>query len=433
MSMNKEKRGLILIIALLSISILVLNACSRIPGRKDPAYQMGNFEDNKYYQGFRGLEMAFVPGMPPNRMYYYGDQYDNTFDVNVEVANVGSSWARGGVFLSGYDPTMIQFVGINPDRSSGRACMINVGNIGFGSFGATLRCEDYFIGATSDLSMIDLFIKNIGSRWDMGRLTGGTDLSWRRMGDQNIWGIDFNNPNIDVEYANHGRLMIAMFSGLDFTRSFGVEYLLAGDTYEFPGGEIDYISFDGNIVTWPPGLDQTYQTFMVTNCYLYATYAAPIVCIDPTPFSEDRKVCRPKPYTGTKGQGAPVAVTYIEQENTPRQAIFTIHVKNVGGGQVYDPGMLELCSPYFPGRVTSENLNIVYVGPIMVSGDLQRLDCTPNDFVRLDPKTGEGIITCAYNIPFSGLRSAYQTPLVVELWYGYSKTIEKKVLIKRAI
>ena len=148
---------------------------------------------------------------------------------------------------------------------------------------------------------------------------------------------------------------------------------------------------------------------------------------------QDRKVCTPRHFTGTKGQGAPVAVTLIEQENTPRQAVFRIHVKNVGGGQVYDPGKLEMCSPYFPGRVTNQDLNVIYIGDIRVSGDLQRLRCTPNNFLRLNPQTQEGIITCMYDIPFSGLRSAYRTPLVVELWYGYSKTMQRRVLIKRAI
>ncbi len=427
-----KKRGWLLLVIVLLSSFILLTSCNRIP-RRDPAHQIGNFEDNKYYQGVRGVEMMFVQGMPPNKIYYYGDAYDNTFDVNVEVANVGSSFARGGIYLSGYDPTMIHFQGINPDRSSGRACMIDVGNIGFGQFGATLRCDDFFIGASSDLSMIDFNIEGIGSRFELGRLVGGTDLSWQKRGDQNRFGIDFSNPNIDVEYANHGRLLIAMFSGLDFSRNFGVEYLLAGDTYEYPGGELEYINFDGNIVNWPPGLDYSKQSFLVTNCFLYATYAAPVVCIDPTPFSQDRKVCRPREYTTTNGQGAPVAVTSIVQENTPRQAVFTINIKNVGGGTVYDPGFLELCSPYYPGRVTNENLNIVYIGDIRVSGDLQRLDCTPNDFVRLDPNTGTGRVTCSYDIPFSGLRSAYQTPLVVELWYGYSKTKEKSVWIKRAI
>jgi len=436
--MNMKKRGLLIIIALLLIILLVLTACNRIPRRRESAFV--NFENNKYYQGFRGVEMAFTPGMPPNRIYYYGDQYDNSFDVNVEVANIGSSFARGGIFLSGYDPTMIEFYGINPGRTSGKACIIDIGNIGFGEFGGTLRCEDYFVGlgtgGTFELGLKNLFGSGgpYSGKFDLSRLFGGVDLWYKKTsGGQQRVSVGFNNPGIDIEYANHGRLLIALFQGIDFSRSFGTEYLLAGDTYEYPGGELAYINFDGNIVNWPPGLDQTYQTFMITNCFLYATYAAPVVCIDPAPFSQDRKVCYPKPYTGTRGQGAPVAVTYIEQENTPRQAVFTIHIKNVGGGQVYDPGRLEMCSPYFPGRVTNDDLNIVYIGDIRVSGDLQRLDCTPNDYVRLNPQTGEGIVTCSYNIPFSGLRSAYQTPLVIELWYGYSRTMQKRVLIKRAI
>jgi len=434
-----KKRGLaVATVFLLIINLLLLTACSKFPQRTKDGY--GNFEDNKYYQGFQGVEMIFTQNMPPYRMYYYGNQYDNSFDVNVEVANIGSSWSRGGIFLSGYDPTMIEFLGINPSRTNGQGCMIDIGNIGFGEFGGSLRCENFFIGGgesgTFELCAKHLFESSgpYSGKFDLKRIFGNIDFcAQHTAGGNDRISIGFNNPGLDIEYANHGRLLITLFQGIDFSRNFGVEYLLEGDTYEYPGGGLAYINFDGNIVKWPPGLDQTYQNFLVTNCYLYATYAAPVVCIDPTPFSQNRKVCVPKTFTGTKGQGAPVAVTYVEQENTPRQAIFTIHVKNVGGGQVYDPGKLEMCSPYFPGRVTSEDLNIVYVGDIRVSGDLQRLNCMPNDFVRLNPTTGEGIIVCSYDIPFSGLKSAYETPLVVELWYGYSQTMEKKVYIKRGI
>lgn len=435
--MIKKKRGLLITIALLLLIILALSACSRIPRTRQS--QFINFEDNKYYQGFQGVEMRFVPGLPPYKMYYYGSDYDNNFDVNVEVANIGSSWARGGLFLSGYDPNMMDVAGINPSRSSGRACMIDIGNIGFGEFGGSLRCEDFFIGAgtggTFEFGIQDLFGSNgpYSGKFSLEKLFSGIDIYHKETaGGQNRWSIGFNNPGIDIAYANHGRLLIALFQGIDFARNFGLDYLLEGDTYEYPGGELAYINFDGNIVNWPPGLDQSYTTFMVTNCFLYATYAAPVVCIDPTPFSDDRKVCIPRTFTGTKGQGAPVAVTYIYQENSPRQAIFEIHIRNVGGGDVYDPGRLEKCSPYFPGRVTNEDKNVIYIGDVRVSGDLQRLECTPNDYVRLDPITGEGIITCSYIIPFSGVRSAYQSPLVVELWYGYSKTMQKKVLLKRA-
>jgi hypothetical protein len=435
--MIQKKRGLLITIALLLALIIVLTACSKIPRTTDNPFV--DFENNKYYQGMQGVEMMFQPGMPPTKIFYYGTGYDNSFDVNVEVANIGSSWSRGGLFLSGYDPNMIQVNGINPLRNTGQACQIDIGNIGFGEFGGALRCENFFIGGgqsgTFEFGIQNLFGSggSYSNRFDLGKLLSGIDIYHRESaGGTNQWSIGFNNPGLDIEYANHGRLLITLFQGLDFARNFGLEYLLEGDTYEYPGGEIDYINFDGNIVNWPPGLDYTYTTFMVTNCFLYATYAAPVVCIDPAPFSDDRKVCYPKKFTGTKGQGAPVAVTYIEQENTPRQAIFTIHIRNVGGGDVYDPGRLEKCSPYFPGRVTNEDKNIIYIGDIRVSGDLQRLECTPNDYVRLDPTTREAIVTCSYNIPFAGVRSAYQSPLVVELWYGYSKTMTRRVLIKRA-
>ena len=425
------------IIAILVISALILGGCSAFSSFSNRPRN----EDSKYYQGYNGVIMQIDPSLPPSRMYYYGDSQDNTFDVNVQVLNDGSSWSRGAVFLSGYDPQMIQVDGINPTPSSSRACTLSIGNIGFGSFGGTLRCDQFSAGIGSGYAEVN--IKNLfcpggtyAGKFDTAKLFGGngcTDFFYKKSGDNQQWGISFGNPNIDVEYANHGRLLISMLQGLDFSRTFGMEYLLAGDTYEFPGGERAYINFRGNIQAWPPGLDQTTQTFLVTNCFLYATYAAPVVCIDPAPFSESQKVCTPQQYTGTSGQGAPVAVTYIEQENTPRQAIFTIHIKNVGGGRVYDPGYLEICSPYSPYRVTNNELNVVYVGDIRVSGDLQRLDCTPNDFVRLDPKTGEGVVTCAYDIPFSGIKSAYKAPLVVELWYGYEKTTQKTVTIKRAI
>jgi hypothetical protein len=434
--LSQATKGISTSIALFLLLLFLLSGCTSLTKNSS------NFADNKYYQGYQGVEMQFSQSLPPSRMYFYGDSQDNTFNVNVQVSNKGSAWSRGGIFVSGYDPMMIDIEGITPDASSSKACRIDIGNIGFGAFGGTLRCgNDLQIGLGGDYTQINLnnlFCqdgKYLG-KLDTSKLFGSlgcTDFSYKNNNGKQTWSIDFGNAGIDADYANHGRLLISMLQSVDFSRTFGLEYLLAGNNYDYPGGEVQYLNFKGNIITWPAGLDMTEQTFLITNCYLYATYAAPITCIDPSPFSESMKVCTPKTYTGTSGQGAPVAVTYIEQENTARQAIFTIHIKNTGGGRVYDPGALEICSPYSPVRVTENELNKVYVGDIRVSGDLQRLECNPNDFVRLDPKTGEGIVTCVYDIPFSGLKSAYQAPLVVELWYGYEKTIQKKVTIKRAI
>lgn len=424
MSGKKEKRGLIILGALLVLMVLLLNGC------------------NSYTTMYTGVGMRFVPGMPMDTLFYYGPNAPNSGNdiiVAVEVRNLGSSWTRGGIFLSGYDPTMFQFIGINPSRTGGNACWVDIGNIGFSESGFSLRCDNFGItsgsGGTLEVSAGNLFGSGgiYAGAFDTSRLAGGIDFYYQRTrsGQQRV---TLGAGGFDLDYANNGRLLITMLQGIDFSRNFGLEYFLEGNTPQTPGGGITELSFEGNIVNWPAGPNPVmYTDFMITNCYLYTTYAAPTVCIDPMPFSTDAKVCMPAAYVGTGGQGAPVAITGITQESSPSSIVFTIHVKNVGGGEVYDPGKLEMCSPYYPAITTQQDKNIVYIGDIRVSGDLQILECTPNNYVRLDPATGEGTIICSYQIPYTTIKSAYQTPLVVELWYGYSQAMLKRVMIKRAL
>lgn len=427
-----------LITFLLLLLVLIATSCT-LGGAPPPP------EERKYFEGIRGVTTAFADkGNPPAKLYYYSDTPDNRFHVNVKVANTGSSFARGGIYLSGYDPLMIQVFGINPNTQARGTCGISIGNIGFGTFGGIFECNnDVTIGADRR-GDIDVNIKKIFEKFGLDNtLFGGGNLVFSRQPGDSTTGVpsDYrfgfgfdaaNKASFNIDYGSRGRLLIGLFSGISFQRNFGTEYLLAGNIPEFPGGDTAFIDFDANIANWPQGLDQTTQNFLITNCYLYTTHAAPVVCIDPAPFSEAAKVCVPKPYVGTKGQGAPVVVTGIDQENTPRQARFTIHVKNQGGGEVWDIGRIEKCSPYAPERTSESDKNIVWIGDIRVSGDPRRLKCSPNDFIRLDAK-GQGEVTCVYDIPFGTIKSAYQTPVVVELWYGYSTTAQTKVLIKRAI
>ena len=175
---------------------------------------------------------------------------------------------------------------------------------------------------------------------------------------------------------------------------------------------------------------ETDVSFLVTSCYLYTTYATPIVCVDPAPFSQDEKVCYPGQIDLKGSQGAPVAVSRVYQENTPRSVIFTIEVRNVGRGKVINPGYMELCSPYYPGRLSSQDENIVVLGDIRLSGSPQRLRCVPdNNLIRL--RDGVGQITCTYDLEYATAKSAYKAPLVVELWYGYSESQIRNVHVKR--
>ncbi len=405
-----------------------------------------NPEDRNYFQGYEGVETRFADrDSPPRDLYYYSDTDDNRFDITVEVENQGASYARGGLYLSGYDPNMIHVRGINPDLSGFGTCGFSLGNVGFGEFGFEVQCDRASVRTGGSGLLID--VENVGrilndifetTGWEEGRVIGepveNLDFTIDKSSTNNKYSLNFNlaGQNIDLEYASRGRLMLAMLP-IDFTRNFGKEYILAGDTPRFPGGDMAVVPWEANIQNFPQGIDDTRQTFMVTNCYLYSTHASPVVCIDPSPHSQSEKVCNPLRYNPTNGQGAPVAVTSIQQENTPREAVFKIRVSNQGNGEVWSPGKISKCNPYTETRVTSKDKNRVWLGQVRVSGDPTRLDCVPDDVIRLDPDTESGVVTCKYDIPFQGVQSAYQTPLVVELWYGYEDTIRRTVTVKRAI
>jgi len=129
-------------------------------------------------------------------------------------------------------------------------------------------------------------------------------------------------------------------------------------------------------------------------------------------------------------QGAPIAVTKIEQEGDKKRVRFTIHVKNIGGGTVIDWGHIARCSPYYTGPLMQNHKNIVQGFLVNLEG--QRLECSPpSGVIRLDGKTQEGTITCLYNIQYQNMQTAYQTPLAIEFWYGYQETDTEKVLFKK--
>jgi hypothetical protein len=428
-------------IILLLLSAFLLTACA---GSNTNQY-INPYE--KYYTGTRGV-VANYENLPTT-LYYYGpeDNAGNTFTFSVDADNQGASFTRGGVYVSGFDPNLLIFQEIPIAGGAVGACGISIGNVGWGELGGILRCDGFSVssgGGVTNVQISDLskLINGIAARFgdkqwlDPAKFNMKIDYTDGPAGSSFV--INMNDMQGNLEYYQHGRLFIAWFAGLDFTKNGGREFLLAGDTYEFPGGERAYLTYNGQIVNWPPGLDQTTQHMLLTTCYQYTTFADPMVCIDPEPFSNNRKVCQPKSRTWNGGNGAPVAVTSIEQENTPRKIIFHINVRNVGVGTVYDPGKLEKCSPYYPGRVGSEDLNLVYLGDVRLgsyglrstSGALGGIICSPA-VIRLDPKTKSGSTTCTYPIEYNQIKSAYTAPLAVELWYGYSEALQRDITVKR--
>ncbi|HIH24426.1 TPA: hypothetical protein HA251_05305, partial [Candidatus Woesearchaeota archaeon] len=361
-------------VAVAIIAMVMLAGCS-IGGSRNENTKNNDY--SKYYVGKQGIVTKY--DNIPTRLYYYGpdDVASNAFTMSVEVANKGASFSRGGVFISGYDPRLLVFDEIPITGGALGGCGISIGNVGWGQLGGIFRCDGVEVSGTKDGGITSLKIDNIaelvngisarfgGTQWfDPQKFDISVNYQDGPAGSNFVMNI--NGMEAYLDYFQHGRLFIALLSALDYRKNGGQEFLLAGNTYEFPGGERTYMNYHGKIVDWPVGLDQTTQNLLLTSCYQYTTFADPIICVDPDPTSENRKVCTPQSRTWGGGNGAPVAITSVEQENTPRKIIFHINVRNVGTGTVYDPGKLEKCSPYYPGRVTGEDLNVVYLGDVRI-------------------------------------------------------------------
>lgn len=221
--------------------------------------------------------------------------------------------------------------------------------------------------------------------------------------------------------------------------------------YNAEGG-YDIISFpspdSSAYAILPEEVDSYKPTILATACYRYVTEATPIVCVDPDPYGiqiED-KVCTLRDVVLTGGQGAPVAVTKVEESvittrgGGPQYIQFKIFVENkgntlggkktssegvgaVGRGIVMDPDAVleERGGSYGCGKP-----DYLTVDTVRISGELSGVpfnDCRPDNYeIKLD-KNGRGFIICTAWIPSEG--SPYTAPLHIRLDYGYINTVSR--------
>jgi hypothetical protein len=421
-------RRLGVLIALLLV-LVMMSGCSIWSNRQvDPEYE-------NFYQGTQGVEMRFLQGSPPPRLFYYANDatYENTFSISVELRNVGASDAIGALYISGYSPHIIRVVGTDLSAMAMNDCSFGFGSGGFGSaFNFAVNC----LGVDAAVYGTDRINVRVDSAAEYLGLPVTFDFS--QYNDEWAFNVGWDMFADQWDMLNHGRMMIIILSALDFEQYNGYPFnsgvsnvgsgILKGDNYYTPGGEYGFENFEAMIYDWPAGLDEVMTTFQIDSCYGYATYVAPLVCIDPHPYDERDKVCYPQEYSWSGSQGAPVAITSLKQDQTPRSIFLTFTIRNVGTGEIIHPGHLERCRPYFPGKFDSRFKDVVYVGDIRIGN--QRLTCTPGYEVRLN--NGVGTFTCEYRLEYAGSANAYETPVVAEIWYGYHDYIKTQTLIKRA-
>lgn len=208
---------------------------------------------------------------------------------------------------------------------------------------------------------------------------------------------------------------------------------LEGKTQFNLEGTFDYVSFKGTIRNLKSLNVDRYPVspLLATACYQYKTVSSENVCIDPDPFSPaaKTKACIPRPTTGGT-QGAPVAVQRIDIEPSTGRSRFQVDIANVGGGDVFLPGAVyaNKCSPFDPRGLDFSEVDRVRLDRMEVAGTSIAPSCRPVDsqgFIRLIG--GRATVVCEY--VSSGQGSAFVTPLITELSYGFRRTVSTNVEI----
>jgi len=167
---------------------------------------------------------------------------------------------------------------------------------------------------------------------------------------------------------------------------------------------------------------ETYTpTLMLSSCYQYQTIATPSVCVISHPSDiVSTDVCKPGTIT-LSSQGAPVAVTKVEQEVMEQMMNFVITVENVGTGKVVNLDSLFSACPFELKHTDLNNVKIT----VKLSGGGEPV-CTPGNNIRL--VDGKGVVFC--KIPLE-METSYTTPLIIQLDYGYSQSVTRTFEIVR--
>jgi len=402
----------------------------------------------KYYTGYNSVEMRFLEDTPPTTFFYDSEAKDiqvNTIPINVELYNKGSSDSYGALFIHGFDPNIVAVQGYT-NNYPGYTGPLRASNSMFGGwYSNSNNFALSLLNVPIGNSVVGLNLLNVGGQKSISFSSFGmngaafTDRSgmFTAMNFQTRAGVaGYGGISTGVVQGRIGSVLTPITIGM--MNAFGwsgwlKNFQLEGRSSDNPGGGMDVVEFPSTILQLPPSLEQFTQRIMVTSCFDYATHASTMVCIDPEPYSNVKKACTPLTVSLGGGQGAPVSITTIEQRPGRGRTTFVINVHHTKADtydELYDYFSLYKCDPASGEVVKTTDKDIVYVGYVYLSTYDITMTCMPDQVIRLD-ESGNGQITCSVNFPAGMATSAYEAPLEIELWYGYSKTIFRDVIIKR--
>ncbi|MBW2981909.1 hypothetical protein KY343_03460 [Candidatus Woesearchaeota archaeon] len=181
---------------------------------------------------------------------------------------------------------------------------------------------------------------------------------------------------------------------------------LYGKSFGYPEGDYALIQFKESNILAPPG--KTPLSFTLSAEYDYATEASAEICVSPdiTPLAKTiEAVCEVKEINLKGGQGAPVAVTRINEipsyKGTNLNINFILDIENVGKGEIL-------------GDIIVENVKV----------GTQNLVCDKTDF-KLKEDTKSARLKCELNM----LRPSgpYTSILTAKFSYRYKTKLDSKI------
>ncbi len=463
-----SRYSLLILVLLVFLAGCMPSASQRGAGPGIETIIINQHEFRDVYFPYRGSARPTPESVQESVSNPSADLYE-AFRLQLVVANTGRADGIAAIYITGYDPNLFVVHPFGPFTMDlgARSCWQGTAGRIDNQWDAYIACinERDMIGIgvqwgderslrldTRDVNIGEL-LGRIPELWGgessralhfFDRVFGPVNLNcnWqgsRPEGDISIGGsssgcsFSFRYPHEYLNRPSRGTLTLAHYAALVRDCKNGcilvpsallAQDYLGGNTDQTPGGErvnIDVgVWVDRN--RWPENYLRHDQLFQVSTCALYTTYLTPSVCIDPTPaVSAADKACVAGRIPLEQNQGAPIRVSRIDQVSQGPRIMFTIHVENVGGGRVFSPGAIDMCSPATPSVFSRELIDIVKVIDARLIGTTEALDCGTTGQIRL--RDGRGQINCFYELTPQSVRAgAYQTALNLELGYLYRTT-----------
>ncbi|MFC1801682.1 lipoprotein [Nanoarchaeota archaeon] len=225
----------------------------------------------------------------------------------------------------------------------------------------------------------------------------------------NSFGIGLKIHNKGAYDVNNGQIRIAGFNEeyttLDRWQSeLG---LLEGKSITAPDGDYYIEEFQGDNKNIPEGASEYIEKFFIYVDYDYETEANTDICINPNFYDikSSLESCEPTKTVSFSGQGAPVAITKVEQVVSPESGNqvklqFKLTIKNKGSGKVLGP---------------------IIVDEVKIAN--RRLQCSPRE---IDLEKDDTVVCSGTQ----SLQGAYITPFSAKLYYTYQTKTSNKLTIK---